>query len=53
MPWYGTFAIFLDHEEGVNATNNTAVGNIFAHFDEVTSLDDLQDAMDKLEDLNP
>lgn len=53
LPWYGTFALFLDHEIGVAATNNTSVGNAFAPFDRLISLDDLQDAMDKLEGMNP
>ena len=53
VPWYGTFAIFLNREKGVEATDNTDYGKTFAHFDRVVSDDELQDAFDKLHKLNP
>lgn len=52
LPWYGTFAVFLDRDDGVEATEDTTYDDTFAHFDRVVSDDELQDAMDKLNDLN-
>lgn len=53
LPWYGTFAVFLCRDNGVEATDDTKYGFTFAHFDKIPLDEELQDAFDKLKGSNP
>lgn len=53
LPWYGTFAVKLQRDAGVGATDDTDYGSIFAPFHRYVSDEEVQDAIDKLHQLNP